>query len=350
MPKLIVTANKLNKRSHIPVTLPDRSGIVGVVNKGFSFDAIEQAGPNPSLGKWYKDRDGYYYWGGGVSIAPDEITRKADAWFYKLGISELHNVCKGGNVKVAVLDSGIMSRYTQQFFQQSYDPASSRCFTNTSLDDTFGHGTHCAGLIGGALNDDLLSIAPEVKLFIGKISNAGTPSIANFRRALEWVKSNRDIDILSISGGLFDDDPQIAQLVKDIAVQDTIIVSSIGNWPEHESGLYPARYTPYVISVGSANEDDELSSFTIRDPRLSICVPGENIRSLYTSSVREPLSGTSQACAIMAGMASIIISKLKDGTSNKITLAEFSKFIENNSTIKSADNFNYRVLKPLSFT
>ena len=71
MPHLLVTANKLNKRSRIPFSLPDPAGIIGVVNKGFSFEANEVAAaaiPNPSLGKWYQDRDGSFYWGGGLIV------------------------------------------------------------------------------------------------------------------------------------------------------------------------------------------------------------------------------------------------------------------------------------------
>ena len=67
MPQLTVTANKLNKRKLIPAVLPDPNNIAGVVFRGHSFEADEVTeATNPELGKWYRDRDGYYYWGGGV--------------------------------------------------------------------------------------------------------------------------------------------------------------------------------------------------------------------------------------------------------------------------------------------
>lgn len=73
LPQLIVTVDRLNKRQAIPVTLADKSGIIGSVNKGFSFEGEEEtAVPNIALGKWYKDRDGYYYWGGGLTIIQPE--------------------------------------------------------------------------------------------------------------------------------------------------------------------------------------------------------------------------------------------------------------------------------------
>lgn len=69
---LIVTANKLNKRKVIPIHLPDSAGIAGVVFKNYEFDGVEVPDselPNPTLGKWYKDSNNYFYWGGGLTVA-----------------------------------------------------------------------------------------------------------------------------------------------------------------------------------------------------------------------------------------------------------------------------------------
>lgn len=70
MLQLIVTVDRLNKRIAVPVTFADRSGVIGTVYKGFSFEGTEEtAVPNAALGKWYRDRDGYYYWGGGLAVS-----------------------------------------------------------------------------------------------------------------------------------------------------------------------------------------------------------------------------------------------------------------------------------------
>ena len=79
MTQFIVTANKLNKRNRVPANLPDPNGIIGVVNKGFSFEAVEiQPVPNPSLGKWYMDRDGAYYWGGALTTVDDPTENQTE--------------------------------------------------------------------------------------------------------------------------------------------------------------------------------------------------------------------------------------------------------------------------------
>jgi GH25 family lysozyme M1 (1,4-beta-N-acetylmuramidase) len=68
MAELIVTVNKLNKRSSVPRSLSDKN-IVGTVQKGFRFEGTEISNvSDPALGNWYRDRDGFCYWGGGLNL------------------------------------------------------------------------------------------------------------------------------------------------------------------------------------------------------------------------------------------------------------------------------------------
>jgi lysozyme len=68
MIQLKVVVNKLNKRSSVPSNLSDNN-IVGIVQKGYLFEGTEVNNvPNPSLGKWYRDGNGYFYWAGGLAV------------------------------------------------------------------------------------------------------------------------------------------------------------------------------------------------------------------------------------------------------------------------------------------
>lgn len=76
MLQIKVTAATLNKRSKIPAQLPDPQSIVGAVKQGFTFEGVEVTDVMSELGKWYRDRDGHYYWGGGVAVIavlPDPV-------------------------------------------------------------------------------------------------------------------------------------------------------------------------------------------------------------------------------------------------------------------------------------
>ena len=72
MTHLIVTVNKLNRRSSPIANVADKSNIVDTVSKGFSFDSIEQT--TNAAGTWYKDALNNYYWAGGL-IADDTGTQ-----------------------------------------------------------------------------------------------------------------------------------------------------------------------------------------------------------------------------------------------------------------------------------
>lgn len=79
MPQLMVT-KKLNKRSALPMILPDANNIVDTVPKGYIFFGTEVMAvpgitlPQPPLDKWYKDSDGFFYWGGALMIVKDVAT------------------------------------------------------------------------------------------------------------------------------------------------------------------------------------------------------------------------------------------------------------------------------------
>lgn len=90
MLKIIVTAKKLNRRKFIPSKLPEPLGINGTVLQGFIFTGIEVVPvPNPSLGKWYRDADNNFYWGGAVQIVeqiPDPDDTEPDNNLLESGI------------------------------------------------------------------------------------------------------------------------------------------------------------------------------------------------------------------------------------------------------------------------
>ena len=71
--QLMVNVKKLNKRSSVPASLSEKN-VIGTVYQGFRFEGEEMTSvPNPALGKWYKDRDGSFYWGGGLVIEPERV-------------------------------------------------------------------------------------------------------------------------------------------------------------------------------------------------------------------------------------------------------------------------------------
>ena len=66
MAQLKVIVNRLNKRKEPIIDFSDKGNIVGTVSKGYIFEGDNIL--SNTLGDWYVDRDGYCYWGGGLSV------------------------------------------------------------------------------------------------------------------------------------------------------------------------------------------------------------------------------------------------------------------------------------------
>jgi len=75
--KLLVIVNKLNKRSKVPASFAEKDNVIGVVMKGFVFEGKEVTNvPNPAMGKWFVDRSGAFYWGGGLLVTTNTSAEK----------------------------------------------------------------------------------------------------------------------------------------------------------------------------------------------------------------------------------------------------------------------------------
>jgi lysozyme len=76
MARMIVIANKMNRRSAPVSNMIDKSNIIDTVSMGFSFDSVGQT--FNAAGTWYEDSAKRFYWGGALIVdttsAPDTAT------------------------------------------------------------------------------------------------------------------------------------------------------------------------------------------------------------------------------------------------------------------------------------
>ncbi len=218
--------------------------------------------------------------------------------------------------------------------------------------DTFGHGTHMAGIIAGYdASVGFKGIAPKVKLTSIKVGGAGgVVDVSQIIAAVDWVVQHRNDDpsnpirVLNISYGTTGNqgstvDP-LAFAVENAWRKGIVVVVAAGNSGARSNLTNPA-YDPYVLSVGSAStngtvaqSDDGISSFTTtaasRD--VDLLAPGESIISLrdpgsyvdvnYPSArVGTALfrgTGSSQATAVVSGAAALLLQKRPTMTPDQV--------------------------------
>jgi len=360
MASLKVVVPLLNKRMFPVENTADKSNVIGSVKLGFQFESVGQI--SNALGIWYQDRDGYYYWGGGV-INTQEVksttesisttTIFSDFWFNELGILQIWNEFseKGENAKVLILDSGINTDLVQisTAIQEPTMNFVKGSLTIRNLDPEF-HGTHCSSLIAGGSDKQYIGAAPATKLYIGKITeNGNLDDSSTMKDALkEFIKDDYEFDIISISNELILEDLELKDLIGQHLKKSRIVVASIGNDPELKNrpyNRYPGSFEE-CISVGSCANDRTLSRFSMNPNNTNIFCFGENILSYKDTSEPKPLSGTSQSTAIVAGICCLIVSWLKknsfsyDSNSIRNLLEKYSSNLTGTS--------NLRIIQPIS--
>jgi subtilisin family serine protease len=208
-----------------------------------------------------------------------------------------HGQNQGSTVTAYIVDTGI--RITHNEFE-------TRAVWGHSAGDlpdvdNNGHGTHCAGTVGGKS----YGVAQSVGLVAVKVLNAlGAGSTVDIVDGLEWCVADhgpaaRAVINLSLGGG--------ANLAMDNAVQACIddgitSVVAAGNSDADACNTSPARL-PDAITVAASDVGDVSSSFTNYGSCCDLYAPGESILSAWNDSDDDTsrISGTSMACPHVVG-------------------------------------------------
>jgi serine protease AprX len=282
-----------------------------------------------------------------------QATGASRLWFETAGS------LKGQGVTVAIVDSGINH---QSDLAGSDGSGPSRVIADVVLTasgggalttDSWGHGTHVAGIIGGngaASYGAQIGMAPQVNLVNVKVGNDQQGiTTADVVTGLQWVYDNAaryNIRIvnLSVSSTLAESyhTSPLDAAVELLWFKGIVVVVAGGNNGQTNSGvLYPPANDPFVISVGALddrgtpdNRDDVLAPFSaygvtmdgINKPDL--VAPGTNIISLLANTKAilakdHPdhfvdgfagaqdyyfrMSGTSMSSAVVAGGIALLL-------------------------------------------
>ncbi len=229
------------------------------------------------------------------------------------------------NQTIAIIDSGI--DYTHPALGSGYGAGfkviGGYDFVDNDNDpiDTFGHGTEVAGILA---SDEFMAdglrrrgIVPDARLVALRIDGDGTSSIPDSRieQALQWVIANREtfgITIVNISYGTghFNEDTISSVYGDEILTLTDLgvsIISSSGNGGVAAGpGIDMPAADPNVISVGSVDSSDVISTFTERGNVLDILAPGEFVYTTLRQGGFGVVDGTSFAAPYVAGVVAMM--------------------------------------------
>jgi serine protease AprX len=274
----------------------------------------------------------------------------------------------GTGIGVAVIDSGV---YSHDDLKTANGSASRIVYSesfvagDTTVGDSFGHGTHVAGIIGGngfdsqnGYSQTFTGLAPNVNIVNLRVldgTGGGSDSqvIAAIGRAID-LKNTYNIRVINLSVGRpifesYTQDP-LCQAVEAAWNAGIVVVVAAGNDGRNNSlgtngyaTIGSPANDPSVITVGATKTngtpsrlDDLVSSFSSKGPSIvdhvskpdlvapgnqivSLLAPGSNLGVTYptlnvssldgSSTQYLQLSGTSMATPVVAGAAALMIQK-----------------------------------------
>ncbi|ANB56358.1 subtilase family protein [Anoxybacillus sp. B7M1] len=214
------------------------------------------------------------------------------------------------SVTVAVIDTGMDMKHPdlQAQLLPSYNAVNP---ASPGVKDT--HGTHVAGIIGAAANNGIGAhgINPNVKILPIDVFNGGSGA-SDYTIAQGILYAiEKGAKVINMSLGGYFSSPILEEAVEKAIAAGVTVVAAAGN---DATDLYsiPAAYEG-VISVGASDSKKQLADFSNYGPSVDIVAPGVDVYS----SIYDPakgasfaeLSGTSMASPVVAGVASLILSK-----------------------------------------
>ena len=209
--------------------------------------------------------------------------------------------------------------------------------------DTFGHGTHMAGIIGGkdSAGTAFKGVAPGAHIVNLKVATReGAADVSQVIAAIDWAVQHRNdpgmnIRVISLSYGTdgWQDrrsDP-LSAAVEAAWRNGIVVVVAGGNDGSDRPALVNPATNPFVLAVGADDlmgtvsaSDDRIAPFSSRGSSsryVDVVAPGVSIASLRdpgstvddahpTAVVNDRFfrgSGTSQAAAVTAGAVALLL-------------------------------------------
>lgn len=251
--------------------------------------------------------------------------QKTVGWGQKaMRMDQLPSTFRGQGIKIAVIDSGIATSHEELTrVHNGFDIVNKKNSPDTWNEDALGHGSHCAGVIGGAdLASGIRGFAPEAELHACKLFPGG--QVSQLIDALEYC-IEKQIDVVNLSLGGADTSEALEQQIQRAKRAGIACIVAAGN-----SGgpvQYPAS-SPNVLAVAAIGKLDEFppdsyhaqtltqnvdangyytASFSCFGPQVGVCGPGVAIASTVPPNNYAAWDGTSMAAPHITGLAALIL-------------------------------------------
>ncbi|MEM7645985.1 MAG: S8 family peptidase [Pseudomonadota bacterium] len=195
--------------------------------------------------------------------------------------------------------------------------------------DTRGHGTHVAGIVGAKGNNGkgIVGANWDVSLMaLNMFAGSGQAETSDAIMAIDYAVAN-GAKVINASWGAAQKDVEeedftlLAEAITRASDAGVTFVAASGNSRRNTdtTPFVPSSMDiPNIIAVGSMSRSGRLSSFSnYGKTTVDVVAPGSSIYSTYPGSYRS-LSGTSMAAPFVAGIVALMLSVNPDLTPEEI--------------------------------
>ena len=265
---------------------------------------------------------------GSVGALGSDPLRSVQWALDQLAFESVRETVEPSTVTVAILDSGVDGRHEDLagVVLPGWDANAERPGADT---DTYGHGTHVAGIVAALAGNGLggSGAAPDVRILpVRVLDNDGSGWSSTIAEGIRWA-ADHGADVINLSLG--GPNPSAAyRAAIDYAVnkRNAVVVASAGN--EYESGnpvSYPAA-EPDAIAVGASTSSGGRARFSNTGAYVDLAAPGTSIlapcpmgaTACSDTSPYTRMSGTSMAAPFVSAAAALLRAARPDASAAQI--------------------------------
>jgi type VII secretion-associated serine protease mycosin len=281
----------------------------------------------------------------GTAAAADTIRDNQQWVLNMMNVPAAWQLTEGGGVTVAVIDSGVNPHVSDLTGVVRTGPDYTGVNTASTNPNWGVHGTWMASLIAGhghAPDGDsgVIGIAPRSKILsirvipdrtdphYSRYEHEQEPSIQeSLARGIEYAVQH-GAKVISMSIGYSAPNGAVRQALQDAFSHGVVVVASAGNSGApagtsdvgHAPESFPADY-PGVTAVGAVDSAGAVAGFSSDNLSVQVAAPGVSVPAQGRDGQYWWVSGTSPACALVAGVAALIKSKYPDLAPNLVVSA-----------------------------
>ncbi len=220
-----------------------------------------------------------------------------------LDVAEAHRHSQGEGVVVAVVDSGVDAAHPD--LDGAVVPGMDM-LNGDGRKDSDGHGTAMAGLVaarGRSGQTGALGVAPLSTIIP---VDAGYPLNTSVDDAVAWAVDH-GAKVICVALGSVRGGPRTEQADARAVAADIVVVAAAGNRPDTRI-IAPARYPGVVAAVGVDRAGNH-AEVSVTGPEAVLAAPAVDIVSTDRGGKYQVGTGTSDATAIIAGVAALVRAK-----------------------------------------